>query len=67
MTQTIDVFADRDGVYGNAAGLGLFAAPLALAFTGVGRSWIVVIALAAVMTIVVGVALLRASHRSKYQ
>ena len=67
MAKTLDGFADEDVVYGNAAGLGLFAAPLALAFTGVGRSWIVVIALAAAMTIVVGVALLRAAHRSKCQ
>ena len=54
-------------MYGSVAGLGLFTAPMALALTGVGRPWIVATGVLALLLIVLGIALLRASHRELFR
>ena len=62
-----DVASDMEDMYGSVAGAGIVATPVALAFTGPDRAWILAICAVGLLSLVLGVVLLRRSHRALFR
>ena len=56
-----------EDMYGSVAGAGIVATPAALAFTGPDRAWILAICAVGLLSLVLGVVLLRRSHRALFR
>ena len=54
-------------MYGSIAGAGIVATPAALAFTGTDRAWILATCAIGLLSLVLGVVLLRRSHRALFR